>query len=140
MTDTSNTNPKDHIVAGHNMETTPVSHTDLRERIVAANTIAALDELRIYVVACKDRELLKLWQEKFWERKKKYTFSEVQALITQQVTAARETLLDELEAELRPEGIVMQGNMMMYKCTVEMMLSDKHTKAQPPLADKEQNV
>jgi len=47
------------------------------------------------------------------------------AFLQSEITKAQEQLLDELETELKPEGIVMQGNMMMYKCNVEAMIENK---------------
>ncbi len=76
---------------------------ELKARIESANTIAALDKLRMDVVGSKSREILTLWQEKFWERKKKYSYSEVQKLINQEVTS----VLDELEKKAQiPPGYV----------------------------------
>jgi hypothetical protein len=54
---------------------------ELRNKILSANTIPALDKLRGDVVAARSKEILKFWQYKFWERKKKYSYAEVQELI-----------------------------------------------------------
>jgi hypothetical protein len=45
------------------------------------------------IVSSKSPKLLKMWQEKFWERKKKYSYHEVQALITQQCKKLDDELL-----------------------------------------------
>lgn len=52
---------------------------ELLERIESCDSVSNLDKLRMDVVAIKDRKILELWQEKYWERKKTYTFDEVQA-------------------------------------------------------------
>jgi hypothetical protein len=85
------------IVSGKGCLMTDTDKSELEERIKQADTISALDELRMDIVSSKSPKLLKMWQEKFWERKKKYSYHEVQALIAQQCNQARKDLLNDLK-------------------------------------------
>ena len=43
---------------------------ELEERIEKAKTLKVLNSMRLEVVESKSTEILKLWQDKFWEMKK----------------------------------------------------------------------
>ena len=58
-------------------EDTAIEDWELISSINNCSTVVQLNKLRMDVVRAKNIEIRKLWQLKFSERKKKYTFSEL---------------------------------------------------------------
>lgn len=66
-----------------------------------------------------------------------YANTVISQAILDLITKARIDVIKALESELEPEGIVMQGNIMTYKCNVEMMLANYKAELKQSLTNKE---